>query len=241
MKGKIILGAVKIMVIFFTLLLAFGCATINNPSAKVFPKFPEEEIRNVRILLIASQQNMTVKTSIIDASNLIEPQVGLRLEISKEIIIDESFPFKRNDVIKRIVEIVEENRLMFGRDFDVAMWAGDYSIFDLFYSAIPIPLPYFWRGIMDRGICRCIIAVKSFDARIIAHEIIHGFMLDSKHGWGLEREFIIEFLPGIFLIPPGYTLSEEEKAEVIRYKWRGFPELPKNPPIALVLDPSSGP
>lgn len=240
MKGKIILGAVR-MTIFLILFLAFGCATINNPamSAKVFP---EEEARNVRILVITSQHNLqTVKASITKASHLLEPQVGIRLETPREIIIDERFPLKRNDVIKRIVEIVEENHLMFGRDFDIAMWAGDYSIFDLFYSAIPIPLPYFWRGIMDEGTCRCVIAVKSFDARIIAHEIIHSFMLDSQHGWGLERGFIIEFLPGIFLIPPGYTLSEEEKSEIMKYKWRGFPELPKNPPIALVLDPSNSP
>lgn len=241
MKGKIILGGAVKIAIFLIFLLAFGCATISNPapSAKIFP---EEEVRNVRILLITSPQNIeTVKTSIIEASNLIEPQVGIRLKIPREIIINERFPLGRNDVIKRIVEIVEENHLRFGRDIDIAMWAGNYSIFDLFYTAVPIPLPYFWRGIMDKGICRCIIAVKSFDARIIAHEVIHSFMLDFRHGWGLERGFIIEFLPGIFLIPPGYALSEEEKAEVVKYKWRGFPELPKNPPIALVLDPSSGP
>lgn len=236
MKRKMILGGAVKMAIFLIFLLAFGCATINNPSAKVFP---EEEVRNVRILVITSQYNLqTVKEAVIKASRLIEPQVGIRLEISQEIIVDENFPLLGGEsVLKRIVEIVEENHLMFGRDMDIAIWIGSYSVMDLLFSAIPIPLPYFWRGIMDQWTCRCVIAVKSFDARIIAHEILHSFMLDSKHGWGLARGFMIEFLPGIPLIPISSALSSSERAEVMKYKWRGFPELPKNPPIALMLVP----
>jgi hypothetical protein len=239
MKGKIILGAVR-TTLFLFLFLAFGCAT--SPALKT-KAFPAEEVRNVRILVIASQHNLqTVKAAINKASHLLEPQVGIHLEVSQNIITGENFPLLgREKVIRRIIEIVEQNNLMFGRDFDIAIWADGYSIVDLLFSAVPIPLPYFWRGIIDKGLCRCIIAVKSFNARMIAHEVIHSFMLDSKHDKGLERGFMIEILPGIPLIPLGSTLSEEAKAEIIKYKWRGFPELPKNPPIALVLDPSNSP
>ena len=241
MKRKMILGAAR-MAIFLILFSAFGCATINSPamSAKVFP---EKEIRNVRIAVITSPQNLRkVKEAVNKASRLIEPQVGIRLEVSRNIIIDENLPLLgRENVIRRIIEVVGQNNLMFGRDIDIAMWAGDYSVVDLLFSAIPLPLPYFWRGIMDEGTCRCIIAVKSFNSKIIAHEILHSFMLDSKHGWGLGRGFIIEFLPGIPLIPLNSTLSSSERAEVMKYKWRGFPELPKNPPIALMLVPSNSP
>lgn len=239
MKRKMILGAAR-TAIFLILCLAFSCATINNPAMKVFP---EEEVRNVRILLITNDRNVEkAGEAIIKASHLIEPQVGISLGVTQNIIINENFPLLgREKVIRRIIEVVGQNNLMFGRDIDIAIWAGDYSITDLLFSAIPFPLPYFWRGIMDEGTCRCIIAVKSFDSKVIAHEILHSFMLDSKHGWRLGRGFIIEILPGIPLIPLDSTLSSLERAEVIKYKWRGFPELPKNPPIALMLVPLNSP
>ncbi len=225
----------KKIAVFLLLFLAFGCATS--------PLKTGEEVRNVRILLITNDRSVEkAGEAIVKASHLIEPQVGIRLEVTQNIIINENFPLLgRENVLRRIVEIVEKNKLMFGRDIDIAIWIGGYSITDLLFSAIPFPLPYFWRGIMDEGTCRCVIATKSFNSKIIAHEILHSFMLDSKHGWGLERGFIIEFLPGIPLIPLGSTLSSRERMEVLKYKWRGFPELPKNPPIALVSDPLSSP
>jgi len=197
------------------LLLAclLGCAAGSVKPLLDQPDFKAENqpIRTLRILLITddSYRKDEIEKWISRCSNLLEVQVGIRLEIGDWYRI--TWEKELSDIFRTHIRIAADSWSK-RETFDVAV-APVYFVHridgrKLLLGAVDT---FFWRYIF----------VKELDPNILIHELFHAFLLSADHSddWIMRAErspYGIEW----------YWLTSEQRKEVLRNKWRDFNVMP---------------
>jgi hypothetical protein len=196
----------------------------------------EQPVRVTRVVVVADSEEKIAKgvRSIEGASNvIIEPQTGIRFIVVKTLYIKKGFGSDRLKAVNKLFNVLWSNGLTIGKDYDVAVGIGEYTLFEniIKFGFVPVPI---WEGIIDDD-CRCYIVLRSLDLRTTAHELMHVYM--PHHDIiGLMDGVTLELIPGVPILGNSIYLSERARAIIVKNKWREF-KLPaeiKLPP-ALVI------
>jgi tetratricopeptide (TPR) repeat protein len=200
---------IRKVILLFLLPCLLGCAAgsvkplLNDPDFKA----ENQPIRTVRILLITddSYRRDEIVKFVSKCSNLVEIQVGVRLEIVDWYQIQ--WENELNDAFKMHIRIAADT------------W-GKRNTFDI--AVAPIHFDHRAEGnklrvgAIDTFFWRYIL-VRELNPNILLHELFHGFLLQTGHSddWIMKSER-----------PPygheWYWLTPEDRRGVLRNKWRDF-------------------
>jgi len=204
--------ATKITILLLVACL-LGCAAGSVKPLLEQPDFKADNqpIRTLRILLVTddSYRKDEIEKWISTCSNLVEVQVGIRLEIVDWYRI--TWEKELGNIFRTHSRIAADTWSR--RDtFDVAV-APVYFVHrvdgtKLLLGAVDT---FFWRYIF----------VRDLDPNILIHELFHAFLLSAGHSedWIMKAErspYGIEW----------YWLTPEQRKEVLRNKWRDFNVMP---------------
>jgi len=200
-----------------TLLLLFiclvGCAAGSVKPLLEHPEFKAENqpVRTLRVLLITddSYRKDEIERWMARCSDLVEAQVGIRLEIVgwQRVTWDKEL----NDIFRTHIRMAADTWT--GREnFDIAVAPVHFTQRmgggKLLLGAVDT---LFWRYIF----------VKELDPNILLHELFHAFLLSTDHSddWVMRAE----------RSPYGtewYWLTPKQRKVILRNKWRDFNAVP---------------
>jgi tetratricopeptide (TPR) repeat protein len=200
--------------VFLILLFCFlGC---NAGSVKPLLNRPEfkaenEPIRTLRVLLITDNtyQKDEIEKFVSKCSNLIEMQVGIRLEIVDGQQIE--WEDEVDDIIKMEIRISADTWSK--RDkFDIALTFVHF-IYNIAGGKLPLGATdtFFWRYIF----------VGELDPYVLLHEVFHAFLLHRGH----SQEWVMRGGRPTYG-NEWYWLTPEDRKGVLRNKWRDFNVMP---------------
>jgi tetratricopeptide (TPR) repeat protein len=204
--------AKKLLLLIFLFCL-LGC---NAGSVKPLLNRPEfkaenEPIRTLRILLITDNtyQKDEIEKFVSKCSNLIERQVGIRLEIVdwQQIRWEDEL----DDIIKMEIRISADTWSK--RDeFDIALTFVHF-IHNIAGGKLPLGATdtFFWRYIF----------VGELDPYVLLHEVFHAFLMQRGH----SKEWVMRGERPTYG-NEWYWLTPEDRKGVLRNKWRDFNVMP---------------
>lgn len=208
-----------------------GCAGFTVHSDLDRPEFVSENAPtwDIRTILVLESESKVsedeARELVATTSDLLFSQVGVRLKIVEPIRrIQVSIPTSDPDeAISTITTFIAGTPAVRGEkgDHDMAIAVYPDSIFTLAKQLLMIPT---WVAAIDDGPCRCIIATKTLDARQLAHEVVHGLILDYPHiddfaGLMTPTEFHV--IPGVPADPIGRKyLLPETRQRALKGKFR---------------------
>lgn len=207
-------------------LSALGCSTISSgppsPPSHLFTG-PERQIRLV--VLAPTPESKAVIESIVDQASIsLFEQAGMSL-----VIVDwRSIEWTSGNRGLMLNQVAQEMR-SYGKPYDIAVAFQDFGIPQL----LQYLLVGTWEGVIDDTYRRFII-IRRMTAQVLLHEICHAFLFSHDHSWGLRHlmtPLTVYILPGIMPLNRSNYLSEKDRAEVLRNKWRDFSALP---PLGLL-------
>ncbi len=236
------MNQVFLLILFFIFLSGCASGTVRDRTGDTDFQKENQPIRIVRVALVARNKDRLKQgiEAVRSVSDLIETQVGIRLEVINGLIRERGFGTDRIDALNELVQTCETAGLRHGEHFDIAVGISNYSFKDTLSKMSPIPL-FVWDGVIDGNVCRCYHVIKTLNLRVLAHEIMHAFVLDFEHDKaGLMAGVRIELIPGVTPWEKDRLyLSPKARASALKYKWRDFSELPEasDAPAALVVSP----
>lgn len=208
-----------------------GCAGFTVHSDLDRPEFVSENspIWDIRtILVLESDGDVTedqARELVATTSDLLLAQVGVRLKIVEPIRriklpIPTADPEEALSTVATYMAGTSAVRGASG-DYDMAIAIYSDSILALAKQLLMIPS---WAAAIDDGLCRCIIATKTLDMRQLAHEVVHGLILDYPHiddFAGLMTPMDIQLIPGVPFDPVGRKyLLPETRQRALKGKFR---------------------
>ena len=199
----------KKFTILFFLVCLLGCAAGSVKPLLEQPEFKAENqpIRTLRVLLVSDDtyRKDEIEKWISTCSNLVEVQVGIRLEIVgwQRVTWDQEL----SDIFRTHIRMAADTWT--GREnFDIAV-APVHFVHRLAGSTLLLGAvdTFFWRYIF----------VRELDPNIFIHELFHAFLLSTNHSddWVMKAE----------RSPYGaewYWLTPDLRRVVLRNKWRDF-------------------
>jgi tetratricopeptide (TPR) repeat protein len=180
---------------------------LNRPEFKA----ENEPLRTLSVLLISdnSYRKDEIEKFVSKCSNLVEMQVGIRLEVQDWYQI--KWEDELDDISKVEVRIATDTWSK--RDkFDVTL-TFVYFVHQIAGGKLPLGAidTFFWRHIF----------VGELDPYVLLHELFHAFLLKQGH----SRDWVMRGAR-----PPygneWYWLTPEDRREVLRNKWRDFNVMP---------------
>ena len=230
MQTTFIRQAITVATAVVVLILAAGCTTSSIQSLLSDSAFQEQNnpLRTLRVVIVATERDVEKGKQIVrSTSDLIEPQVGIRLAVAKVVQIEQAITgTNREKALAELYEAVEKRGLQRGRDFDLAIGIAERPLRDLLGQLLPIPS---WLGVIDDNLCRCFYVTKTKDVKINAHEVMHVFLFKNHHRGGLMASLAyVYLLPGVPISIGGLYLLPEDREEVLRNKWRDLNALSDN-------------
>ncbi len=203
----------KKILYLFLLACLVGCAAGSVKPLLDQPEFKagNQPVRTLRVLLLTddSYRKDEIEKWMARCSDLIEVQVGIRLEIVgwQRITWDKEL----NDIFRTHIRMAADTWTR-RETFDIAV-APVHFVYrmgggKLLLGAVDT---FFWRYIF----------VRELDPNILLHELFHAFLLSTDHSddWVMRAE----------RAPYGnewYWLTPEQRKVVLRNKWRDFNAMP---------------
>lgn len=197
------------------LLLVFlsGCYSGSVKPLLSRPEFKAENepIRTLRILLVKddSYRKTEIEKFVSKCSDLVEMQVGIRLEILDWYQI--KWEDELDDIIKMEIRIATDTWRR-RHQFDIALTFVNF-VQSIKGGKLPLGATdtFFWRYLF----------VKELDPYILLHELFHAFLLEQGHSesWvmrGARPSYGSEW----------YWLTPEDRKKVLGNKWRDFNVMP---------------
>ena len=199
----------KCFLLFPLLVSLFGCYAGTVKPLLSHPDFKAENepIRTLRIHLITDNtyKKDKIEKFVSKCSNLIEIQVGIRLEIVDWYQIQ--WENELNDISKMEIRIAAETWSK-REQFDIAV-AFVYFVRRVDGTKLQVGAidTYFWRYIL----------IKELDPFVFLHELFHAFLSEKGHSeeWAMRA---VRHSYG----SEWYWLTPEERKEVLQNKWRNF-------------------
>ena len=213
-----------IAVICLMLWLA-GCASLWRDQIVncTFPVADTEPIRKVRTLLLVEDGYVSIEPMrevIANVNEILSHQVGIEFVVTEAHVVSGMKALGYNKALNNLWRVVMEEGKY--QDWDVVIGAIGKDWLDgvAFLAAqFMIPIPR-WAGVVDDKYRRfCVL--KAIDAQILAHEMMHLFILDYDHSdQGLMGAVAFSLLPGVSM---GHVcLNEADRLAALKYKWREF-------------------
>ncbi len=213
--------------IFLLILLVslVGCAHVGTVKSRLNnAEFQAKNLpyRTLSVCVISegSWPKESIQAVVNDVSSLMTEQVGIQLKI--EAWIDHPIPsFTPTEGLRNLVKIVSKEH----KRYDLVIGFSSRSVTSyLMEMTVGVHL----AAIDDTY--RKFIIIKYLDKRVLMHEICHAFVFAKGHSYsGVMSALLIKLplLPVIFNFPK--YVSEEDRQEILRNKWRSFNEKPAIP------------
>lgn len=180
----------------FLIIISFCvCSCAYTPVKKA----PKEDTRTIEILLLLEEASINM-----------EREVGLRLKVKNV----RKIKFNERNPDAMISQMRQQSA---GESFDIAVAVVPRvgSVGDALMGA----LIGGWQGFIDDSERRYVI-VKGLDPWVVTHEIYHSFLLSHDHGFGQMSAVRLCILPYGHWCFAFKSLSDKDRAEIIRNKWR---------------------
>lgn len=204
----------KKLILVFPLVCLLGCYAGSVKPLLNHPDFIAENqpIRTLRVFLITDQsyRREEVEEFISRCSNLVERQVGIRLEIRDWYQI--KWEDELNDISKMETRVAADtwNRREM---FDIVL---TFARFIQRVEGGKLPLgatdTFFWRYLF----------LKELDPYILLHELFHAFLFEKGHS---ESWVMRSARPAYG--NEWYWLAPEDRKKVLLNKWRDFNRMPE--------------
>lgn len=198
------------------LALPLSCGTFGSSNHLHAPlvetaTLPVRELSVVLLLEDADQEAETMNL-ISRTSGELENQVGIRLKMKERILVQWNGR-SRMEMLSLVRKVMAD----YPGDFDVAVARCRMT----FLETAQYALFGGWEGVIDAAQRRFIV-VRRNSMEILMHEICHAFIFNTTHsGRGLMTGLSFQIFPGLSLNRT-VKLSEEDKREVLRNKFRPF-------------------
>ncbi len=230
----------KTMALAVLLLLGLviqSCASVRGHLDD--PGFRSDNLpaRTLRVLVASdgSYSRQQIERVLFEGSDLLDKQAGIRIHPVEWIGIG----WEKREMVSMLVTLKNACE---GYEFDMAIG---------FTSRTPVEFLVYnllgdWEGCID-DTWRRFIVLKSTDTRTLLHEIGHGFIFNETHSaYGLMKTLSFRLLPFVPIKFDSLYLTMDNRAEVLRNKWRDFSEIPelvltREHPIASESRPSVSP
>jgi hypothetical protein len=213
----------KLPIIF--LLFLVGCAHFGTVKSKMDD--PDFQLQNqpIRIVNIEVINDGFSKDAVLDSimrvSDDLTKQVGITLSI-KEYREGEISSFGHRQAVRNLSKNTFEPT-----KFDLIIGFSTRSIVSHLIEASS--MGWAWLGVID-DTWRKFIVIKMLDDRVLLHEIYHAFIFNTVHSSsGIMSNAIVKvpLAPILFNLP--HYISNKDREEVLRNKWRDFSERPEIP------------
>jgi tetratricopeptide (TPR) repeat protein len=196
-------------VLLLSLVCLLGCYAGSVKPLLDRPEFKSENepIRTLRVLLITddSYRREEIEKFVSKCSNLVEMQVGIRLEIIDWFQI--KWGDELEDIIKMEIRIAGDTWSK-RSEFDIAL--------TFFYFVHPIAGDKLPLGAIDTFFWRYLF-IRELDPYILLHELFHAFLLQERH----SKDWVMRHAR-----PPygneWYWLTPDDRKKVLHTKWRDF-------------------
>ena len=212
-RDKMIKITVRLTVFFFAMVLLSSC---SMGTVKPFLKDREFQaenlpVRTLRTLVLTdgTQDKSKIAKFIGECSQLVEEQVGIRLEIIDWKSIDWKTKLSTVTMLKNIANETSDDR---GR-FDIAI---AFTGLSLFGDGVLGVFGGTWLGVIDDTYRRFII-VKLLDPYVLIHELFHAFIFSEAHS--MQCIMTTGFYP---IGKNCLWLGMQDRMEVLRNKQRAF-------------------
>lgn len=226
------------IIIFFLIVLLCSCSrTVKNLIHT--PGFMlQNQPKRVLEVMIVTEKNPDINEItqwLNTCSQAIDEQVGIALKPTHFIQV-QSLP-SANDISGRLSALYSIGKNL--NDWDIMINLTGYEVTDIILGVMNLffPVPMI-EGYIDDNYRR-IIVLKSKDYRTFVHEFFHAFILSHEHSDGVMAGLTLQLLP--FTPPLNGTiyLSEADRDEVLKNKWRHFREktqLSLKAPVDLIVE-----
>ncbi len=207
----------------FVCVSVLGCSSASlthtsNPEGLYTRDPPERQLRLV-VLVSDGRQRADIKKLVGEASASLAKQAGITL-----VIIDwRSIEWKSRSGIAMLNQVASAMR-PYPRQYDIAVAFEAFNAPELMQYV----LIGNWEGIIDDTYRRFIV-IRRMTAQVLLHELCHAFLFSNTHTWGLRHlmnPVTLYVLPGIMPVNRSSQLSEKDRAEIIRNRWRDFSARP---------------
>lgn len=209
----------KPIILVLLILLTNSCSTVRPHLADESFRKENHPVRELQVLVAYEDPRHieNIEKVVREASEILGAQTGITLRIQEYVPIA-----WENRSPSGMLQTLYHRVQPFSFDLAVGFSPhnpGESLVKNLFGT---------WEGVIDDTFRRYIV-MRVFDRRVLAHEVGHAFMFDRLHSsHGLMSAVTLYLVPGIPLNESIY-LTEEDRREMLRNKWRDFAVMPDMP------------
>ncbi len=173
--------------------------------------------REVRAVVLTQNSNMlpAIRELLREASDALRPQVGVAL-VETDVVVVKWESADNEEILNQVAKHLSS----YGKPYDIAIAFRDFTFLQT--------LQYYFFGCQEGAmddLYRRFIVVRKMEARVLMHELCHGFLFSRTHTRGLMTDIVLHVLPGITLNHSIYLVNEDRK-EILANKWRDFSVVP---------------
>ncbi len=207
----------------FLCLAVLGCSSTPltrpaNPEGS-YTRDPFDRQLRLVVLSSDSMQRADIEKLVVAASATLAEQAGITLAVTDW----RSIQWKSRNGSAMLNQVAAAMRA-YPRQYDIAIAFAGFSTSEM----LQYVLIGNWEGIIDDTYRRFIV-IRRMTAQVLLHEICHAFLFSRSHTWGLRHlmtPVTLYVLPGIMPINRSSHLTEKDRTEIIRNKWRDFSAQP---------------